>query len=630
VPKFEPDAGIGRKGAFCKGLEESRGIMEVSLDKKLSVVSSKPGVYIMKNARGKVIYVGKAGNLHKRISSYFMRPAQQDNKTRALVHKISTFETIITKTEKEALILESTLIKQYKPRYNVILKDDKRYPSLRLDINQSYPSLSIVRKINKNGSIYFGPFTSSKAVRQTLNIINKTFKLRKCKTKEFKNRSRPCLNFQIKACLAPCCLNVDKSAYNEIVKEVTQFLKGKTPELINKIKKEMAIAAEALEFEQAAALRDKMSALEKTLEKQVMVTTDFIDRDILGMAGTDESSLITLLFIRGGCLLGMQHFSFSETMSTDAELIGSFIRQYYEKSPFIPKEILVSIFLEDASLLEEWLRSIKREKVTILQPKRGEKVRLIKMASLNAENRLKEQIASLADEIDLLARLQTRLKMERVPLRIECFDNSNISGTEPVAGMVVFEKGKPKRSSYRKYRIKTVPKQDDYAYMAEVLKRRYGKGDKSKPYPDMLMVDGGKGQMNIAVSVIRDIKLDSCFEIIGIAKKDEKRGEKEDKIYKPGRVNPINFGREGDLLLFLQRIRNEAHRFAISFHRKRRGKASLHSALDTIPSVGKKRKAILFKHFKSIKKIRAATIEELSALPGISHAVAKAVKLVLE
>ena len=605
-------------------------MQSISLDTKLFRVSSEPGVYLMKDARGKIIYIGKAGNLKKRIGSYFSRQAQLDIKTRALVGKISTFETIITRTEKEALILESNLIKRHKPRYNVILKDDKRYPSLRMDINSPYPNLTIVRKIKKNGSIYFGPFTSSKAVRNTLKIINKTFKLRKCKTKEFKKRLRPCLNFQIKACLAPCCFDVDKNAYNKIVKEVTMFLNGRTSELIYKIKNEMILAAKAQAFEQAAVLRDRLFAIEKTLEKQVVVTTDFKDRDVLAVAGSPECYLITLLFIRRGCLLGARHYSFSETMSDNAEMIGAFISQYYERTPFIPGEILVSTTLNDAPLLEDWLYILKGKKVNILYPKRGEKARLLNMAINNAKDRLKDQIDSNASDMDLLNRLRKRLKMERVPLRIECFDNSNISGTEPVAGMVVFEKGKPTRSSYRKYRIKTVPKQDDYAYMAEVLKRRYGKGDKSKPYPDMLMVDGGKGQINIAVSVIKELKLDSCFEIIGIAKKDEKRGEKEDKIYKPGRVNPINFGREGDLLLFLQRIRDEAHRFAISFHRKRRGKASLHSALDTIPSVGKKRKAILFKHFKSIKKIRAATIEELSALPGISHAVAKAVKLVLK
>lgn len=604
--------------------------MEAYPDKKLAAVSSRPGVYIMKDANGKVVYVGKAGNLHKRISSYFMQPAHQDNKTRVLVKKISTFETIITKTEKEALILESTLIKQYKPRYNVVLKDDKQYPCLCLNINQSYPSLSIVRKIKKDGSIYFGPFTSSGAVRQTLNIINKTFKLRKCKTKEFKNRPRPCLNFQIKTCLAPCCLDVDKNAYDEMVKEVTQFLKGKTPALINRIKKEMSIAAEALEFERAAELRDKISDLEETLEKQVVVSTDFTDRDILGIAEADEFSIITLLFIRGGCLFGMRHFSFSETILTNAELIRSFIRQYYEKSPFIPMEILLPISIEDASLLEDWLYSIKGKKVSIIHPKQGEKVNLLKMASLNAENRLKEKITSLADDIDLLAGLQRRLKMDRPPKRIECFDNSNISGKEPVAGMVVFEQAKPEKSSYRKYRIKGVFKPDDYACMYEVLKRRYAKPEESMPYPDVLLVDGGKGQLSIALTAIKELKLEGKFSIIGIAKKDKKRGEITDKIYLPGRVNPVNFGREGELLLFLQRIRDEAHRFAISFHRKRRGKASLHSVLDAIPSVGEKRKAILLKHFKSIKKIQAATLEELSAVPGISHAVAKAVKSALQ
>ncbi|RZB31907.1 MAG: excinuclease ABC subunit C [Desulfobacteraceae bacterium Eth-SRB1] len=604
--------------------------MKTDPDKKSFGVSSEPGVYLMRDACGKIIYVGKAGNLKKRIGSYFSRQAQLDIKTRALVNKISTFETIITRTEKEALILESNLIKRHKPRYNVILKDDKRYPSLRLDINSPYPNLTIVRDIKKNGSIYFGPFASSNAVRETLKIINKTFKLRKCKTKEFKKRSRPCLNFQIKACFAPCCFDVDKSAYHEIVKEVAMFLNGRTSDLICKIKNEMISAAKAQSFEQAAVLRDKLFAIEKTLEKQVVVTTDFKDRDVLAVAGSPEHYLITLMFIRKGRLLGIRHYSFSETMSDNAEMIGAFITQYYEKTPFIPNEILVPIHLIDAPLLEDWLYILKGEKVNILHPKRGEKARLLNMAIKNAEDRLKDQTASDVSDMDLLSRLCKRLKMERVPLRIECFDNSNISGTEPVAGMVVFEKGKPKRSSYRKYRIKTVPKQDDYAYMAEVLKRRYGKGAKSNPYPDMLMVDGGKGQMNIAVSVIKDLKLDSYFEVIGIAKKDEKSGEKEDKIYKPGRVNPINFGREGDLLLFLQRIRDEAHRFAITFHRKRRGKASLYSALDAIPSVGKKRKAILLKHFKSIKKIRAATIEELSALPGISHAVARSVKSALK
>ncbi len=598
---------------------------EKNLKKKLSGVPSEPGVYLMKDADGSIIYVGKARNLRKRIASYFKALGQLDLKTGVLVKKIFTFETIITRTEKEALILESNLIKRHRPRYNIILKDGKRYPSLRLDTKSPYPNLNIVRKTAKDGDMYFGPFASSHAVRQTLKIIHKTFKLRKCKTRDFHSRSRPCLNYQIEACLAPCCISVDKDTYNEIVKEVVLFLKGRTPYLINKIKKEMMSAAKAQKYEKAAILRDKIFALEKTLEKQISVTTDFIDRDVIALARSPESSIITLFNVRGGYLLGTQHFHFAETMSTDAEMTGTFIRQYYEKTHFVPKEILAPVLPEDVSLLEDWLRDIKGQRVRLLCPKRGEKARLLKMTLLNAENELKIKIASETADMDMLARLQRKLKMDKIPFTIECFDNSNISGTNPVAGMVVFEKGKPKKSKYRKYRIKTVTEHDDYAYMAEALKRRYGKGEESKPFPDILMVDGGKGQLNIAVSIIKELKVNKDLEIIGIAKKDEKKGETVDKVYKPGRKNPIGFGREGDLLLFLQRIRDEAHRFAISYQRRLRTKTSMRSRLDDIPGIGKKRKETILKHFGSIKKIRAATLEELSALSGMNNKAAEAV-----
>jgi len=339
--------------------------------------------------------------------------------------------------------------------------------------------------------------------------------------------------------------------------------------------------------------------------------------------------MITILFVRSGFLLGTRHFNFSEIMSTEEEIIGAFIRQYYEKAPFVPKEVLIPTQLEDASLLEELLSSIKGKKVSILGPKKGEKLRLVKLASRNAENSLKEFRDSAATDTEILIKLQKRLRMDKIPQRIECFDISSISGTEAVAGMVVFVNGKPNKSLYRKYRLKSVEAQDDYTCMAEVLKRRYVKGDKSKPYPDMLMVDGGKGQLNIAVSVIESLKLEQTFQIISIAKKNESKGETQDKIYKPGQVNPVNMGRGGELILLLERIRDESHRFAISFHRKRRGKKFIRSALDSIPGVGKKRKATLLNHFKSIKKIRAATLEELSALPGINRRVAEAVKKTL-
>ncbi|MBW2590697.1 MAG: excinuclease ABC subunit UvrC [Deltaproteobacteria bacterium] len=593
---------------------------------KLSRVSSGPGVYLMKDRVGEIIYVGKARNLKKRLASYFTKPVQPDIKTSVLVKKIESFDTILTASEKEALILESTLIKRHRPRYNVFLKDDKRYPSIRLDTSHPYPNLTIVRKIKKDGSMYFGPFVSSTAVRQTLKMINKTFMLRKCKTGDFKTRTRPCLNSQMQRCLAPCCNDVDGNVYGKIVKEVILLLKGRTSDLIREIKKEMISAADNQDYETAAVLRDKIFALEKTVEKQVVVSGDFIDRDVIGIAGSHELSLITVLIIRGGFLLGTRKFTFSETMSTHTEIIGTFIRQYYEKEHFIPKEILTPILLEDSALIEEFLKNIKGKKVSILWPRRGEKVRLLEMAERNADISLKEHIASLSTDMEMLARLQKKIKLNRLPERIECFDNSSISGKEPVAGMVVFEKGKSKKTSYRLYKINTVSKHDDYAYMDEVLRRRYGKGEKSKPYPDLLIVDGGKGQLGIAVSVVKDLNIEERFDIIGIAKKNEKRGEVQDKIYKPGRVNPITFGKEGNLLLFLQRVRDEAHRFAISFHRKRRGKSSMRSVLDTIPGIGKKRKQILLKHFISIKKIRAATIEELSAVPGMNHKAAEAVR----
>jgi len=605
---------------------------ESSIKDKLDKVSSKPGVYLMKDVHSKVIYVGKARILKKRLASYFARiennsRSRLDMKTEILIRNISNFDTIITENEKEALILESNLIKRYKPRYNVILKDGKRYPSLRLDIKNPYPNLSVVRKIAKDGALYFGPFSSSGAVQKTLKIIHKTFKLRKCKQKDFNRRTRPCLNYQIESCLAPCCLDVDNKTYDDIVKEVILFLKGRTPDLIKKIKQEMISAANVHDYEKAAVLRDKMFALEQTLEKQVAVTNDFKDRDVIGIARSDENSIVTLLFIRSGFLIGTRNFKFSETMSTKSEMIGTFIRQYYDTTRFVPKEILVPAPLEDTILIEEMLCKIKGQKVRVLSPKRGEKVRLVKMACQNAKNSLRELITEVSKDTQLLIRLQQRLKMDRLPFRIECFDNSSISGKDAVSCMVVFEKGRPNKSLYRKYRLKTSMAKDDYACMAEVLNRRYGKkGKTSEPYPDLLMVDGGKGQLNIAVSILTSLKLEKKIQLISIAKRIEEKGEMQDKIYKPGQANPVNLGREGDLILFLERIRDEAHRFAISFHRKRRSRRLMHSSLDSIQGVGKKRKLILFNHFKSVKKIRAATLEELSALPGISYNIAKKIK----
>ncbi len=597
-----------------------------SLRDAVSRVHSGPGVYLMRDAAGDVIYVGKARNLKKRLASYVKNSGRPDVKTGVLIKKISDVETIVTASEKEALILESNLIKRYKPRYNVDLKDDKRYPSLRLDIKHPYPRLAIVRKIRKDGALYFGPYSSTGAVRQTLKIINKTFMLRKCSDREFKTRTRPCLNCQMKGCMAPCCRDIDKNTYDEMIKEVSLFLKGRTPDLINNIKRDMLDAAEKQDFEKAAVLRDKMFALEKTVEKQAAVSTDFMDRDVIATARGPELSLVTLLFVRGGFLIGSRNFTFSETMSNDSEIVGTFIRQYYETAHYIPKEVLTPVTMEDAPLIEEWLRQIKGQKVRLHRPQRGEKVQLLKLAIQNAAKDLDELTAARLKNTETLVRLQKRLRLSALPDRIECFDNSNISGTLPVASMVVFKNGQPDTASYRRYKIKKVNHPDDYAYMDEVLRRRFGRGGASKPYPDLLVLDGGKGQLGIAVSVIHDLKLQGRFDMLGIAKKDEKRGETQDKVYKTGRANPVNFGRDTDLLLLLQRIRDEAHRFAIAYHRKRRNKTAMQSALDSIPGVGKKRKEQLLRHFKSIQKIREATVEELNALPGIHRGLAEVIK----
>jgi len=602
---------------------------KTDIQQQLSRAANEPGVYLMRDAEGTVIYVGKARNLKKRLSSYFKPSGHRDVKAGILVDKIDAVDTIITATEKEALILESNLIKKHRPRYNVILKDDKRYPSLRIDLNEKYPNFSIVRKIGTDDAKYFGPFASAQAVRETLRTINKTFKLRKCKAKDFKTRTRPCLHCQMEGCLAPCCLDVDPAVYHEQVGEAIMFLKGRTSDLIRKVKIQMETAAEAQEFERAARLRDKLFSLKRTIEKQIAVTTDFKDRDVFGLSQSPEFAVITVLAVRHGFLTGTRHYSFSETISTPAEMLATFIRQYYERHPFVPEELLTSLELEDTGLTEEWLRNIKKKKIRIICPRRGEKARLVTLAVHNAENELSNVTALHSAEMDLLLRLQRKLKMNKLPARIECFDNSNISGTEPVAAMVVFENARAKKALYRKYRIKTVTQHDDYAYMEEVLQRRLGKGEASRPYPDLLMVDGGKGQLNIAMAIVRDLGLEEEFDLIGIAKKDEKKGEIRDKIFKPGRVNPLAFGRDGELLLFMQRVRDEAHRFAVSFHRRRRTKRSLQSALDSIPGVGPKRKATLLKHFQTIKNIRAAGVDEIGALPGFTRSAAESVRKAL-
>jgi excinuclease ABC subunit C len=600
--------------------------LRAQLDRQLETIPTQPGVYLFKDRNGKIIYVGKARHLKKRVRSYFQAGRPHDPKTRVLIARVAALDTIITHTEQEALILESNLIKRHRPRYNVVLKDDKRYPSLRLDLTQDFPKLNIVRKIRNDGALYFGPFASSAAVRQTLKFIYKTFKLRRCRNQTFHHRTRPCLNYQMGLCLGPCSMDVDPAVYRAVVDEVVAFLRGRAPALIRKIKTQMKSAADNQEFERAAALRDKMFALEKTLEKQVSVTSDFKDRDVVAMVGQDDITTVALLRVRGGFLLGSRQFDFESAIGSEERKMSLFLRQFYTDQQEIPPQILVNHLPDDLQMVASGLSRQRGAKVSIGIPRRGEKSILLHMAVQNAQKVLLECSDHRHVNLELLRRLQKRLGMRHPPNRIECFDNSNLAGTDPVSAMVVFEQGEPSPSGYRLYRLQTGVAGDDYAYMFEVLHRRLGKGPESAPLPDLLLVDGGKGQLNVALGVLEALGLRDRFSVVGIAKKNEALGEKTDKIFLPGRANPLQFGKDADLLLFLQRVRDEAHRSAVGYQRRTRGRQSLASSLDGLTGIGPKRKAALLRHFGSMDRIREATVEELSRVPGISTAVARTIQ----
>jgi len=423
-------------------------------------------------------------------------------------------------------------------------------------------------------------------------------------------------------CYGPCCLSVDAGLYQEVVNEVVLFLKGQTPELIRQIKHQMALAVSDLAFEKAAQLRDKMVALQKTLEKQRAVASDLKDRDVICLAGGEDVTIVTTLSVRRGYLQDCRIFAFGETGAHPAEIISSFIRQYYGRQLHGPQEVLVQYLPEDAPLLEDWLHNEHQHRVRILHPKRGEKKRLLEMGIDNARKAFAERCQQQEARLQMLAQLQKRLVLERMPRRIECFDNSTLGGRNSVAGMAVFEEGLPKSSDYRKYRIPSQDEPDDYAAMAHVIGRRFG-NHPDWPRPDLLLIDGGKGQLSVVQRVLSEMGLAAAFDLAAIAKKDESKGEDQDKVYRPNRVNPVRFAADEALLLFLQRIRDEAHRFALGYHRQRRGRSATRSILDEIAGIGPQRKRVLLRAFGSVKKIRAASVEDLSMLPGISRQLAE-------
>lgn len=596
-----------------------------TLEEKLAALPVQPGIYLMKDAEGAILYVGKAKSLRHRVRSYFQPGADQPIKTRVLVSKIKDVDCIVTATEKEAFILESTLIKQHKPRYNIILKDDKHYPYLKLTVKEEFPRLFIVRRVEKDGSLYFGPFASATAVRETLQILLKLFPIRKCGHRTFRNRTRPCINFQLKRCLAPCCRPVDREDYGLMVRKILLFLRGHDRELVAQLKAEMRAAAQGLDFEKAALLRDQLAAIETTLEKQKVVSTRFVDQDIVSFSRRDFLMELYVLFVRQGRVLGNQSFFFRQVSVEDEEVLSSFLSQFYGEGRYIPDEVVVPLKLENQEAFQEYLTEKKEKKVSIVFPQAGDRKDLLAMAIENARLRLESRQSEAEKVQHTLSRLAAHLRLRKEPRTIECVDISNLFGTQAVGSIVRFEDGEPSKQKYRRYRVKTVDHADDYGMMYEVLKRRLVRGLEEQDLPDLLIVDGGKGQLHVASEVLKELGI-TRVDAIGLAKsrfQDAKRGP--EKIYLPQHKSPLLLIKQHAILRLLQRIRDESHRFAIAYHRTLREKSQTQSLLDAIPGIGPTKKRNLLAHFRSVKKIQAAAEEALAAVASITRTDAKAI-----
>jgi excinuclease ABC subunit C len=585
----------------------------------LRSVPNRSGVYIMKNRHGQILYVGKAKNLRKRVSSYQRVNSKVSPKTVLLVGKIATIETIQTHTEKEAFILEASLIKKHRPKFNIELKDDKSYPSIKVTLGEEWPRVYMTRRRIKDGSRYFGPYSSAGAMHNTLNIINRLFPLRRCKGKHIKKRKRPCLNYQMGRCLAPCSGKVEKKQYRQMVDNVLMVLQGKNRKLQVQLETEMQRAAEILEFEKAALVRDQVHALVKTLEKQVVVSNLDRDQDVFGYVRKGAGVGIAIINVRQGIVCGQQVFFLIDPIGNDNEVLGEVIRQYYNREQFVPDELLLPAKITDYVHLAEWLGDTSGKGVGLRVPKRGEGLKLLEMAASNAEQVHIDQENKERNWQELARNMQAKLHLHLFPARVECLDISNIGGKQPVGSLVCFVEGDKTPKEYRHYSISGAHEPDDYRMMNEVLTRRFKTERKVAVLPDLLVIDGGKGHLNVAQKVIQNKGLEDQIELVSIAKDKE---NKSDKIYRPGRKNPINLQRHSPVLLFLMRVRDEAHRFGISFHRRLRHKSTLSSELDNVPGIGPSRKKILLKSLGSLARIKKASRAELAAVPGIGTELA--------
>jgi excinuclease ABC subunit C len=638
-------------------------------------IPTAPGVYLMKDRAARIVYVGKAKNLRARVRQYFRPGADARYFVAAglLGRVLADIETVVVDNEKEALLLENHLIKKHQPRFNVNLRDDKQYLVLRIDPRTAYPRVEVVRNIRDDQARYFGPYHSATSCRETLRLLNRHFQLRTCTDQVMKTRERPCLQYQIKRCPGPCVLPVARAEYDEQVDEVMMFLAGKNDELLARLRERMQAHVEREEFEAAASVRDSIQAVEKTLARQNVVQEQFVDQDVFGMWREHDVVEVAILFVRSGKLVGRRSLRERDQEFPDGEVLANFVQQYYASGTFVPDEVIVGAELEEEEVIADWLSSLRGRKVKILRPQRGTRARLMALAEKNAAASAASRQNRDRDALATLTKLQERLELKRLPRRIECFDIAHIQGAATVASMVVFIDGVAERSLYRKFKVKSVTN-DDFAAMYEVLSRRFRRalesygadldnelasrdadapddvpgsaevlggldddaGDAPAPAgndwaaPDLLVVDGGKGQLNQALAALRDLGIaitaEKGFDVIGLAKERDVSGETlPDRVFLRNRKDAIRLRPNTAELYLLSRIRDEAHRFANTFHRERRNRTALRSSLEDIPGIGQKRRRALLRHFGSLKNIKQASVDELAAAPGMGRKAAEAV-----
>jgi len=618
--------------------EGGRPRLAEAIEGKLARLPAKPGVYLFKDGNGRIIYIGKARSLRNRVRQYFQSSRNLNPRTLTMVAQVRDLEFVRTDSEVEALILESNLIKEHHPHFNVRLKDDKHFPYLRIDPEEPFPRVTIARSMKRDGALYFGPYPHSDAVRDTLRTIRRIFPFRTCSDHKFRTVSRPCLDHHVRLCLGPCHGLVAEGDYRAMIRELSLFLEGRTEDVSERLRRRMEEAAEALDFERAAEYRDQLRAIEEVSEKQKIISTGMEDQDVVALSRHGDEASVQVFQIRGGRLIGREGFFLSGAEDEPGpDVLGAFLKQFYAQASFIPREILVPEPVAEAELIEEWLTARRGEKVRLTQPKRGEKKGLVDLASENARVSMQERLAERAREQeqtgDALRALARELGLTGPPRRIECFDISNIQGAEAVGSMVVFEDGRPKKEDYRRFRIRTVEGPNDFAMMAEVIGRRYRRGLKERQemgagaeappppkfavMPDLIIVDGGKGQLSAAREVLEGLGL-SHLPTFGLAKENE-------WLFGVGRSDPIILPRGSEALFLVQRIRDEAHRFAVGYHRVARKKRTLRSALDEIPGLGPRRRTLLLRRFGSVAGLRRATLDEIRAVEGIPAPLAEVI-----